>query len=102
VYARVATFEGGDPSKIDETIDMIREQSAKNEEEIPAKEFMILVDRRAGKTMALGLFETEEDLRDGDAKLNAMSPPAESGMGQRSSVDLFEVALQQSVARTGA
>jgi hypothetical protein len=97
VYARIVTFEGGDPSKIDETIDMIREQAAKNEEEIPAKEYMIFVDRSAGKTVALGLFETEEDLRDGDAKLNAMSPPAESGMGERASVEMYEVALQQVV-----
>lgn len=98
MYARIVTFEGGDPTKIDETIDMIRERAATNEEEIPAKEFMIFVDRRTGKTLGLTLFETEEDMRDGDAKLNAMSPPADSSMGERSVVEMYEVALQQTVA----
>ena len=34
---------------------------------------------------------TEEDLRKGDETLNAMSPPGD-GMGQRTSVEMYEVA----------
>ena len=41
--------------------------------------------------MAISLFETEEDLRKGDETLNAMSPPGD-GMGQRTSVEMYEVA----------
>jgi hypothetical protein len=43
---------------------------------------------------ALGIvfFATEEDLRQGDATLNTMSPPNES-LGSRASVEFYEVAL---------
>ena len=44
-----------------------------------------------GRSMAISLFETEEDLRKGDETLNAMSPPGE-GMGRRTSVEMYEVA----------
>jgi hypothetical protein len=41
--------------------------------------------------MAISLFATEEDLRRGHETLNAMSPPGD-GMGQRTSVEMYEVA----------
>lgn len=43
--------------------------------------------------MAISLFETEEDYRQGDETLNAMSPPGE-GMGRRVAVEKYEVAVQ--------
>jgi hypothetical protein len=42
--------------------------------------------------VAISLFETEEDLRAGDAVLNEMSPP-DDGFGQRTSVESYEVAV---------
>jgi hypothetical protein len=60
-------------------------------EGVPAKGFLLLIDPDNGRSLAVSLFETEEDLRKGDEVLNAMSPPGE-GMGQRSSVATYEVA----------
>jgi hypothetical protein len=39
------------------------------------------------------LFETEDDLRQGDATLNEMSPPDELGTVKRTGVEMFEVAV---------
>jgi hypothetical protein len=40
----------------------------------------------------VSLFETEADMRTGDEALNAMSPSG-TGMGRRTGVELYEVAL---------
>ena len=91
MYARMATFEGADPAKIDENVEQMR--SMGRPEGIPATGLYLLVDREAGKTVTIALFETEEDLRRGHETLNAMSPPVDAGMGNRSSVELYEVPL---------
>jgi hypothetical protein len=52
----------------------------------------MLIDPDGGKSVAISLFETEEDLRAGDAVLNDMSPP-DDGFGGRTSVESFEVAV---------
>ncbi|HEV8687591.1 MAG TPA: hypothetical protein VGQ84_09960 [Gaiellaceae bacterium] len=94
MHARVATFELADQSKLDDEIDEMRRQSAEGPTEgIPAKEFLMLVDRDGGKVMAVMLFETEDDLRKGDETMNAMSPSAGGAMGRRTSVEMFEVPL---------
>jgi hypothetical protein len=49
------------------------------------------IDRQSGKSLAIVLFDSEEDLRRGDEALNAMSP--EEGQGRRTSVDFYEVQL---------
>jgi hypothetical protein len=94
MYARVATFEGGDGAKA------AAEISARNEAEggpppgLPAKKLMIL-NGEGGKSLAITFFETEEDYRQGDETLNSMSPPSgDNEMGQRAAVEKFEVALE--------
>ena len=94
MYARVAIFEGADPSRIDENLDRIRQDSGSGPPEgVPAKQFLILADRSSGKLMAITLFETEEDRRIGDETLNAMSPPVSGGMGRRAGVEMYEVPI---------
>jgi hypothetical protein len=51
----------------------------------------MLVDRENGRGAAVSFCENEDDLRKVDEFMNNMSPP--SGSGTRSSVELFEVAL---------
>ena len=46
--------------------------------------------------MFVTFFETEEDMKAGDAMLNAMSP-GDVGIGSRSSVDLMEVLAHMTV-----
>lgn len=100
MHARVATFEGGDPAKVRETIASIDDQAASSgpPEGVPATALLILNKPDDGKTIAIGLFETEEDLRKGHETLSAMDPPVAGGMGNRVSVELFEVPVKFEVA----
>jgi hypothetical protein len=49
-----------------------------------------------GEVIFIGLFETEEDLRQGDATLNSMDPPGD--MGTRS-VAFYDVPIKLEAAR---
>jgi hypothetical protein len=98
VYARITTFEGGDPDRLDEAI---KDNSTQIDGALASppdglegvNEVWMLVDRETGRTVDVTLFDTEEGLRRGDAALNAMSP-AESE-GSRASVGLYEVAFRK-------
>jgi hypothetical protein len=54
-------------------------------------------ERRSGKLVAIVLFETEDDLRQGDATLNEMSPSEDLGSVTRRSVEMFGVAVHERV-----
>jgi exopolysaccharide biosynthesis protein len=89
MYVRVATFDqSGD---LDETIKQVK-NDVETDNRPPgledAKGMMMLVDRAAGKSLGIVMFETEEALKRGDEALNAMSP---GGGGSRSSVEFFEM-----------
>ena len=93
MYARVARWEGADADAMRRTAEQINsEASAGPPEGVPAKGFLMLIDPDGVKSVAISLFETEEDLRAGDAVLNDMSPP-DDGFGGRTSVESFEVAV---------
>ena len=90
--ARVATFEGGDPAAIQESVDGIKARSAEGPPEgVPAVGLLML--QGADKVISISLFETDEDLQQGDATLNGMSPPA-GGMGTRVSVEFYDVPIK--------
>jgi hypothetical protein len=95
MYARVAQWEGADAKALEESAAAIRAQ-AEGEggppPGVPAKEFLLFHDTAAGKALAITLFESEEDYRQGDETLNSMSPPGE-GMGRRISVEKYELAV---------
>jgi hypothetical protein len=59
---------------------------------VPATGFLLLIDPDNGRSLAVALFESEDDLRRGDAALNAMNPDVEDG-GRRTSVEMYEVAV---------
>jgi hypothetical protein len=92
MYARVATFES-DPAKIDEAIELVRSEveSGDTPEGLEGAKMLMLVDRESGKGLGVTLFESEEDMRRGDAALNAMSP---GGSERRTSVTFYEVPVQ--------
>jgi hypothetical protein len=60
---------------------------------VPAKGFLMLIDPDGGNSLAISLFETEEDLRKGDETLNAMNPESGDDVGKRTSVEKYEVAV---------
>jgi hypothetical protein len=92
MYARVVRWEGGTADAIEAASAAIAAESASEPPEgVPAKGFLLLVDPDRGRTMAVALFETEDDRATGDATLNAMSPPGE-GLGKRAPVEMYDVA----------
>jgi hypothetical protein len=93
MYARVARFDGAEGEGLRRSAEEIRSQSASGPPEgVPAKGFLLLIDPDGGSSLAVSLFETEEDLRQGDATLNSMNPGA-GNMGKRTSVENYEVAV---------
>jgi hypothetical protein len=94
MYARVARWEGSSAEALDAAAAGIRENAESGPPEgLPAKKLILLQDKESGRSMAITLFETEDDYRQGDETLNSMSPPGE-GMGQRVGVDKYEVAIE--------
>jgi hypothetical protein len=93
MHARVATFEGGDPEDVRKAVSEMQQRSESGPPEgVPAVGFLLL--HKPDKVIAVGLFETEEDLQQGDATLNSMDPPVPGAMGQRTSVELYEVGVK--------
>ena len=91
MYARVARFEGGMADEMRRGVEQISHQAGQGPPEgVPAVGFLLLVDPENGRGLAITLFQTEEDMRTGDARLNEMSPPAGT-MGKRASVEMYEV-----------
>jgi hypothetical protein len=96
MYARVARWEGANAKSLEESAAEIRARSEAGggpPPGVPAKEFLLLHDTAAGTAVGIMLFETEDDYRQGDETLNSMSPPKD-GMGDRVSVEKFEVAVR--------
>jgi hypothetical protein len=89
MWARVARFEG-DPADIDARIERLRPML---ESGLPpgleSAKFLLLVDRESGNAIGLALFDSEEELRRGDAVMNAGPGHA----GSRGTVEFYEVPL---------
>jgi hypothetical protein len=99
MFARVARWEGADAGSLEESAAQIRSRAESEggpPPGVPAKEFLLFQDTAGGKALAITLFETEEDYRQGDETLNSMSPPGE-GMGNRVSVEKLELVVHVEV-----
>jgi hypothetical protein len=72
VWARVARFEG-DPADVDARIGRLRSafDSGTLASQLPDARFLLLVDRPSGAMLGVGLFDTEEAMREADAVMNA-------------------------------
>ena len=102
MHARVATFEGGDADSVRNIVEEIQSQAQARggpPEGVPATELTFLHSSDGSKVMAITLFESEEDLKQGDETLGAMDPPVPGALGRRTSVDLMEVAFRLEAER---
>jgi hypothetical protein len=89
--ARVVSFDGVSKDRMDE---MEREMRTEQPPEgMPAKEFIVLHDPEAEKSLVILFFDTEDDYSHGDEMLNAM--PADETPGQRTSVTRYNVAIRE-------
>ena len=97
MHARVATFDyvGSDPKDVRLGFEEIkRRATAGPPEGLPAVGLLDLYNPDDGKVLSITLFETEEDLRQGDATLSSMDPPPSAAKGRRVSVEMYEVAVK--------
>ena len=93
MYARVARWEGATGDGLRRSADEIKAQADQGPPPgVPAKGFTMLIDPESGRSLAIALFETEEDLRKGDEALNEMNPSSDD-VGHRVSVETYEVAV---------
>lgn len=99
MYVRIAKFEGGDRNW-DEFAAEIRESIRSGapgtplETAVDAMErVMLLADRESGRGANLVACKTEDGMRRVDAALNEMTP--EPGRGARTSVEIYEVLLDE-------
>ncbi len=90
-YARVVTFEADDAA-MDAVVGEINSMDAP--EDVPATRIVVLGDRANGRMVIATRFGSEEDLRQGSAALEAMSPP-DVGNIRRVSVEQYEVLLEK-------
>ena len=88
--ARVVTFDGVSKERMDE---MDREmQSGQPPEGMPSAELIVLHDAAAEKSVAIVIFDSEEDYKKGDEILGSM--PAGNTPGTRTSVTKYDVATR--------
>lgn len=98
MFVRNARFDSARPEGLDKLVSEIKESLAG--ETMPAglegvKRIMVLVNRDEGLMANLVFCDTQAELEAAHAALNAMSPG--DGGGQRTAVQMYEVALDQSV-----
>ena len=96
MFARMATFEGGDPARADEIVEAVRGMIRSRAQEMPgAQRFMLLLDREAGIARAVTLFESEQAMRDAEPIFEQMTPALPDASGVRRSVEQLEVAIDE-------
>lgn len=88
--ARVVSFEGVTPDRMADLKSQI--ESGNPPEGMPPAELMILHDPEGERSLAIVVFENEEDYRKGDEILSAM--PGPDTPGQRTSVSKYELAVR--------
>jgi hypothetical protein len=93
MYARVATFQGGDPARIDDSIDAVRSRVVSDTapDALRSAKMLMLIDRASGKGYGITLYESEDAMHRGDEALNALPGAG----GTRRSVEFFEVPVHK-------
>jgi hypothetical protein len=93
MLARVTTWEGGTAEGIRSAAEEMRASISQGPPPgLKSNGVTMLVDPEGGRVLMVGLFASEQDLRDSEAVLQQMNPP--DGMGSRTSVDVYEVAAE--------
>lgn len=88
--ARVVSFEGVTTERMADLKSRI--ESGDPPEGMPPAELMILHDAEGERSLAIVVFENEDDYRKGDEILSSM--PGPDTPGQRASVSRYDVAVR--------
>lgn len=95
MHARIAFFEGGGPETMEVARRITEERFLPQLREMRGYTgHLQLAQPDAGRAMVITMFGSEEDLKAGDETLGEMSPPPEFGDVRRTSVEHYEVAIQ--------
>jgi len=90
MLARVTTFDGGTAEGVRAAVEQLQSDvSSGPPPGVKSTGLTMLFDPDGGRMMFVGLFASEEDLRESEAALDQMKPP--EGAGTRSSVDVYDV-----------
>jgi hypothetical protein len=95
VFARVASFEGGDNARLRQLND---ERMASGDMNPPEgiNRVLLLDDDAGNRRLFITFFETREAIEAAEARFEAMGDEIpEDVRGRRTSVDVYEVALDQ-------
>jgi hypothetical protein len=88
--ARVVTFEGVDSARMRELVEGM--EGGEPPEGMPKSELIVLHDPDAEKSIAIVIFDSEDDYRRGHEILDAM--PSDNTPGRRTSVTKYNVATR--------
>jgi len=91
--ARVVTFEGVDPERVEGLRRRIEEEG--RPEGVPATEIIVLHDPEGRRSLSILFFENDEDYAVANETLNAV--PADTTPGTRSAVGKYRVATRMTV-----
>ncbi len=97
MYARVASFEGGDTERLTQ----LNEERMKSGEMTPPegmKRVLLLADGDTNRRQFVAFFDTRENLAAAEEGFDKMGDEIpEDVRGRRTSVDVYEVVLDQEV-----
>ena len=95
-YARITKFTGATPEQIERVVSEV-DAAEGPPPGVPSTGLKLIVNEEEGTVIFVGFFETEEDLRAGDAALREMDPPG-GAPGTRASVDMGEIRVEREVS----
>jgi hypothetical protein len=112
MYVRIARFEGGNVAEIEAEGERIRRdlQAARGggsttetppELALLAQRVEMMVDRARGAVAVLVYCETEDQVREADRVMRAMSPTSD-GWGERVSAEVYEVFVDEATGMAHA
>lgn len=91
--ARVTTWEGGTPEGLREAAERMKADVGQGPPPgVKSTGLTMLVDPEAGRMVMIGLFASDQDLRESEPALKEMSPG--SGVGTKTATDIYEVAAE--------
>lgn len=97
MYARVATFEGGDTQRLRQ---MNEERMSSGQMPAPAgmKRVILLADDSGNRRQFIAFFDSKEQIEAASAQFEQMGDEIpEDVRGRRTSVDIYEVVADQEV-----
>ena len=94
MHARVATLTEGTPISCGTRSRRSSSRASRGHRRVCRRLAASVASGDEGKVIAISLFESEADLPEGDATLNSMDLPVPGGLGQRTSVEVYQVGVK--------